>query len=148
MLYCCRLSRAREFIQSVLEMCGMVDSDSPDKQSATDGDPIEAGVSEFSTYNLPTDLTGFQTHLLCLIYRLGPTEGVTLQRALEELYPEEINQGRLYPSLDRMVESGLISKQTKESDKRRNEYALSGRGQWVAEEYHRFVREMIASDED
>lgn len=86
--------------------------------------------------------------MLCLIYQLEPTEGVTLQNALEELYPEEINHGRLYPSLDRMVESGLISKQTKESDKRRKEYTPTGRGEWVAEEYLQFVREMIAPHDE
>lgn len=75
-------------------------------------------------------------------------EGVTLQHALEALYPEEINHGRLYPSLDRMVDVGLISKQTKESDKRRKEYALTGRGEWVAEEYLQFVREMIAPHDE
>ena len=137
-----------EFYTSVLEMWGMADSDSPDEDGAGDADPTEAESVDFSTYNLPTDLTAFQTHLLCLIDRLGPTEGVTLQHALEELYPEEINHGRLYPSLDRMVESGLISKQTKESDKRRKEYALTGRGEWVSEEYLRFVREMIGPDDE
>ena len=126
----------------------MADSDSPDEEGSGDEDPSDTGPVDFSTYNLPTDLTAFQTHLLCLIYRLGPTEGVTLQHALEELYPEEINHGRLYPSLDRMVESGLLSKQTKESDKRRKEYALTGRGEWVAEEYLRFVQAMIAPDDD
>lgn len=40
---------------------------------------------------------------------LAQREG-TLQHVLEELSPEGINQGRLYPSLDRMVESRLISK--------------------------------------
>ena len=126
----------------------MVDSNPPDKEGSSDGDPTDTSSVDFSTHNLPTDLTAFQTHLLCLIYRLGPTEGVILQEALEELYQEEINHGRLYPSLDRMVDSGLISKQTKESDKRRKEYALSGRGEWVAEEYFRFVREMIVPDDD
>ena len=122
----------------------MVDSNSPEKEGSGDGDPTNTPSVDFSTHNLPTDLTAFQTHLLCLIYRLGPSEGVTLQGALEELYQEEINHGRLYPSLDRLVDSGLLSKQTKESDKRRKEYALSGRGEWVAEEYLRFVQEMIA----
>lgn len=126
----------------------MADSDPPDEDGSRDDDLMKTGSIDFSTYNLPTDLTAFQTHLLCLICRLGPTEGVTLQHALEVLYPEAINHGRLYPSLDRMVESGLISKQTKESDKRRNEYALTGRGEWVAEEYLRFVQEMIAPPDD
>lgn len=126
----------------------MVSSNSSDKDRPTGQGTGNPGSADLSGYNLPTDLTAFQTYLLCLIYRFGPTEGVTLQCALEELYPEEINHGRLYPSLDRLVESGLISKQTKESDKRRNEYALSGRGQWVTEEYFRFVQEMVAPDDE
>ena len=126
----------------------MTDSEPPDEEGIRDQDPPPAGSVDFSTYSIPTDLTAFQTHLLCLICRFGPMEGVTLQDALEDLYPEDINQGRLYPSLDRMVDSGLISKQTKESDKRRKEYALTGRGEWVAEEYLRFVREMIAPGDD
>ena len=125
-------------------MWSMADSNSSDEEGGGNEASSEAGSVNFSTYNLPTDLTAFQTHLLCLIYQLEPTEGVTLQNALEELYPEEINHGRLYPSLDRMVDSGLISKQTKESDKRRKEYTPTGRGEWVAEEYLRFVQEMIA----
>jgi DNA-binding PadR family transcriptional regulator len=125
----------------------MADSNSSEGESG-ESDPTEAESIDFAMYNLPTDLTAFQTHLLCLIYRLGPTEGVILQHALEELYPEEINQGRLYPSLDRMVDSGLISKQTKESDKRRKAYALTGRGEWVSEEYRCFVREMIVPEDD
>ena len=122
----------------------MADSDPSDEEGPSDQDPPPVGSIDFSTYNIPTDLTTFQTYLLCLIYRFETVEGVTLQNALEDLYPEDINHGRLYPSLDRMVESGLISKQTKESDKRRKEYSLTGRGEWVAEEYLRFVREMVA----
>ena len=121
----------------------MPDGDSPSGEGDADGTAASIDSLDFSGYNLPTDLTAFQTHLLCLIYRFGPVEGVSLQDALEALYPEDINHGRLYPSLDRMVEAGLLSKQTKESDKRRKEYALTGRGEWVAEEYHRFVQEMV-----
>lgn len=126
----------------------MADSDPSDGEGASDRNSPPAGSIDFSTYNIPTDLTAFQIHLLCLIHRFGPVEGVTLQNALEDLYPEDINHGRLYPSLDRMVDSGLISKQKKESDKRRKEYELTGRGKWVAEEYLRFVREMITPDDD
>ena len=62
---------------------------------------------------------------------------------LEELYPEAINHARLYPGLDRPVEKGLITKQAKESDNRRNEYAMTGRGEWAAEEYRQFVQNML-----
>ena len=120
----------------------MPDSDLSEEK-LPDGGSASAGKVDFSGYNLPTDLTAFQVHLLYLIYRLGPAEGATLQSALEELYPEEINQGRFYPSLDRLVEAGLINKQTMESDKRRKEYSMTGRGEWVAEELLRFVREMV-----
>lgn len=98
---------------------------------------------DFSTYNLPTDLTAFQAHLLCAIYRLGPAEGVDLEEALEKLYPEPINHGRLYPGLDQLVEKGLITKQTKPSDKRRNEYATVGRGDWAVEEYYQFLHDIV-----
>lgn len=131
------------FYASVLELWAMTESNASGEDRATDRGPEPPAPDEWAAYNLPTDLTAFQIHLLCLIYRLGPTEGVQLQTALEELYPEDINHGRLYPSLDRMVDSGLISKQTKESDKRRKEYELTGRGEWAAEEYLRFVRTMI-----
>lgn len=126
----------------------MADSDQPDDEVASDRDPPPAGSIDFSTYNIPTDLTAFQTYLLSLIHRFETVEGVTLQNALEDLFPEDINHGRLYPSLDRMVDSGLISKQTKESDKRRKEYSLTGRGEWVAEEYLRFVQETITPHDE
>ena len=109
--------------------------------STTDGEQEEP--TDFSEYHLPTDLTAFQLHALHVVNQLGPTEGVGIQDALEELYPEAINHGRLYPGLDRLAEKGLITKQTKESDKRRNEYAMTGRGEWATEEYSQFVQDML-----
>ena len=113
-----------------------------DQNDAADTDENDSAFG-FASYNLPTDLTAFQAHLLCIIYRLGPAEGVDLQEALEDLYPEPINHGRLYPGLDRLVEKGLISKQTKASDKRRNAYATVGRGEWAVEEYYQFMRDIV-----
>ncbi|MFC6837564.1 helix-turn-helix transcriptional regulator [Halomarina ordinaria] len=124
----------------------MTASDSSNGAESSDDDSKETRSIDFSSYNLPTDLTAFQVHLLWLIYRLGPAEGVDLQDALEELYPEDINHGRLYPSLDRMVDSMLVNKQTKESDNRRKEYTLTGRGEWVVEEYCDFIDEMVGLD--
>ena len=51
-----------------------------DQDNSADTDENEFGL-DFASYNLPTDLTAFQAHLLCLIYRLGPAEGVDLQEA-------------------------------------------------------------------
>ena len=122
----------------------MTNSES-DQGDSADRHENESGL-DFASYNLPTDLTAFQAHLLCLIYRLGPAEGVDLQEALEDIYPEPINHGRLYPGLDRLVEKGLISKQTKASDKRRNAYATVGRGDWAVEEYHRFMHDIVTPE--
>ena len=110
-----------------------------------DSDARKDGSHEidFEAYNLPTDLTAFQAYLLCLIYRFDVTDGAVLQSALEALYPEPINHGRLYPSLDRLVDAGLVSKQTKATDKRYKEYTLTGRGEWVVDEYAQFVEEMV-----
>ena len=116
-----------------------------DHDDTADTDENDSAL-DFASYNLPTDLTAFQANLLCLIYRLGPAEGVDLQEALEDIYPEPINHGRLYPGLDRLVEKGLISKQTKASDKRRNAYATVGRGDWAVEEYHRFMHDIVATE--
>ena len=122
----------------------MTNSETNHNKSA---DRDENGPSiDCASYNIPTDLNAFQVHLLCVIYRLGPAEGVDLQEALEDLYPEPINHGRLYPGLDRLVEKGLISKQTKASDKRRNAYATVGRGDWAVEEYHRFMHDIVMSE--
>ncbi len=51
-------------------------------------------------------------HFFCLIYQLRPAEGERSPVALETIYPEPLNHGRLYPSIDRLVEKGLIIKQT------------------------------------
>ncbi|WP_266081587.1 helix-turn-helix transcriptional regulator [Haladaptatus caseinilyticus] len=121
-------------------------TNSEPNQDTSAGSHENESALDFVSYNLPTDLTAFQAHLLCLIYRLGPAEGVDLQEALEDLYPEPINHGRLYPGLDRLVEKGLISKQTKASDKRRNVYATVGRGDWAVEEYYQFLHDIVTAE--
>ena len=120
-----------------------MDSDSQDTTPPSTTNEKQDESSDFTDYHLPTDLTAFQLNTLYVIAQLSPTEGVEIQDALEELYPEAINHGRLYPGLDRLAEKGLITKQTKESDNRRNEYAITGRGEWATEEYSQFVQNML-----
>jgi DNA-binding PadR family transcriptional regulator len=124
----------------------MTDTDTERDTTPSDTDESKSSSLDFATYNLPTDLTAFQAHLLCVVYRLGPAEGVELQEALEKLYPEPINHGRLYPGLDRLVEKGLITKQTKASDKRRNAYSTVGRGDWAVEEYYQFLHDIVTPE--
>lgn len=134
-----------EFYAPVSEAWIMTDPDTPEDTPSFEADADAGATIDFSSYNLPTDLTAFQTYLLCLIYRFGVTDGAVLQSSLEVLYPEPINHGRLYPSLDRLADAGLISKQTKDTDKRYREYTLTGRGEWVVEELFQFLEEMVVS---
>ena len=120
-----------------------MDLDGQDAAAPSTTEKEQDESSDFADYNLPTDLTAFQLNTLYVIAQLSPAEGVAIQDALEELYPGAINHGRLYPGLDRLVEKGLITKQIMESDNRRNEYAITGRGEWATEEYSQFVQAMV-----
>ncbi|MDS0243142.1 MULTISPECIES: helix-turn-helix transcriptional regulator [unclassified Haloferax] len=63
--------------------------------------------------------------------------GKDVKTAMEDLYREEINHGRLYPNLDELADKGLIDKRQK--DKRTNEYVVTRRGSYVLAELRRFV---------
>lgn len=75
------------------------------------------------------ELTAFQRDLLFVIASVGPAKGTTVKGTLEDYYEGEINHGRLYPNLDTLVDSGLITKGQR--DKRTNEYDLTARGESV-----------------
>lgn len=72
------------------------------------------------------DLTGFQRDLLYVITGMTEPHGLAIKAEIEDYYPEEIHQGRLYPNLDTLVEKGLIEKGQR--DERSNSYILSQRG--------------------
>jgi len=73
------------------------------------------------------DLTAFQRDILYVIAGLdnGP-KGLAIKDELEAYYDDEINHGRLYPSLDTLVDKDLVEKGT--IDKRTNSYTLTPRG--------------------
>ncbi|MCL7418867.1 MAG: PadR family transcriptional regulator [Halalkalicoccus sp.] len=73
------------------------------------------------------DLTGFQRDLLYVIGGLDDPHGLALKAELEEYYETEIHHGRLYPSLDTLVDKGLVEKS--QMDRRTNLYTLTARGQ-------------------
>ena len=73
------------------------------------------------------DLTGFQRDLLYVIAGLDEPHGLAVKDELEEYYEKEIHHGRLYPSLDTLVEKGLVKKGS--LDRRTNSYSLTRRGQ-------------------
>jgi DNA-binding PadR family transcriptional regulator len=86
----------------------------------TDGGTVAARIPE---------LPDFQRDILLTLARSEPTHGQGLIDDLGTLRDESINNGRLYPNLDRLVGKGLIEKQIRATDGRTNEYrlTLSGR---------------------
>lgn len=72
------------------------------------------------------DLTGFQRDLLYVIVGLDRPKGLSIKDELEEYYEGEINHGRLYPNLDKLVDKGLVEKG--KIDDRTNYYTLTARG--------------------
>lgn len=71
------------------------------------------------------DLTAFQQNILVILSE-EPMYGLAIKRDLESYYGTEVNHGRLYPNLDDLVESGLVTKS--ELDKRTNQYELTDEG--------------------
>ena len=71
------------------------------------------------------DLTAFQQNILVILSE-EPMYGLAIKRDLESYYGTEVNHGRLYPNLDDLVESGLVTKS--ELDKRTNQYELTDDG--------------------
>lgn len=75
------------------------------------------------------DLTGFQRDLLTVIGGLEKPKGLAIKAELDEYYASEINHGRLYPNLDKLVDLDLIEKGKK--DDRTNLYSLTDKGKEV-----------------
>ena len=72
------------------------------------------------------DLTAFQRDILYVIDGKDDPHGLAIKSSLEDHYQTDVNHGRLYPNLDKLVENGLVSKG--EYDKRTNMYALTEKG--------------------
>jgi PadR family transcriptional regulator PadR len=72
------------------------------------------------------DLTGFQRDILYIIAGDEQPHGLAIKDDLNDYYDQDIQQGRLYPNLDTLVENGLVAKGT--IDQRTNSYELTRRG--------------------
>lgn len=81
--------------------------------------------------DLPTDLTQFQVHCLQAVSGMDQPHGLAIKERLEPYYSKDVHHGQLYPSLDTLVEKGLMEKG--EADKRTNYYVLTRRGERVLE---------------
>jgi len=80
-------------------------------------------------------LTAFR-HDILVVLADGPTHGLGLKTALEAApHYETVHHGRLYPNLDRLAEEGLVEKDTRQPDRRTNEYALTEHGRALLAAY-------------
>ena len=108
----------------------MSQSDVTDRAAQSD-ETADGGRSDASTRrNLLvewSDLNSFQRDLLRTISAAdGAPYGLAIKESLGNAYGEEVNHGRMYPSLDQLRDKGYIVK--RERDKRTNEYALTSLG--------------------
>lgn len=112
--------------------------------------PITQERSDVQPTTDHTDLTTFQTNLLAAIaghergYYESDTYGLSIKRALEDLYGGEINNGRLYPNLNSLVDQGLVEKEP--IDDRTNGYALTDAGQHILRERTQLLLASLGRD--
>lgn len=78
------------------------------------------------------DLTGFQRASLSIIAGLGAPHRIAIKDELEEYDQNEVQDGRLYPTLDTPVEKGLVEKS--KQDGRTNSYSLTTEGHQVIQD--------------
>lgn len=93
-----------------------------DNPVALDGSKLVGQLGATTMY----DLTSFQRDLMYMIVGLDDPSGLTIKGELEEYYETDVNQGRLYPNLDALVDKGLVNKG--KLDDRTNIYTLTRRG--------------------
>jgi PadR family transcriptional regulator PadR len=95
--------------------------------SFTPGRAAMRPTSDGGTQRFP-ELPDFRRDILLTLARSEPTHGQGLREDLGTLRDEDVNDGRLYPNLNALVEDGLVEKREKEHNDRSNEYRLTDRG--------------------
>jgi DNA-binding PadR family transcriptional regulator len=92
------------------------------------------------------ELNGFQRDLLYCIAGLGGSYGLGIKRAVEDYGDTEINHGRLYPSLDTLVEKGYVAKSS--IDDRTNAYELTPEGRALLADRHEREAAQLSKDDN
>jgi DNA-binding PadR family transcriptional regulator len=91
------------------------------------------------------DLSAFQWDTLVVLLRLESMDednyGLAIKRHLVERYGEDVNHGRLYPNLDKLIDMGLVERG--QIDKRTNRYTLTARGRTLLREHAAAVSELV-----
>ena len=55
-----------------------------------------------------SNLSGFQRDMTLVLCDVDRAYGLEIKRELEEMRDEDVNNGRLYPNLDTLVEYGFV----------------------------------------
>lgn len=101
-----------------------------DSRIASDSHTENFTSSEIEEIAADLDLTKFQIRCLATLSKQD-RHGLGIKDELNDYYSQEVNHGRLYPNLDKLVNRGLVDKS--ERDRRTNNYAISPKGQAVLE---------------
>lgn len=88
------------------------------------------------------NLSAFQRDILYVISDLDKPYGLGIKAALEEYYETEVNTGRVYQNLSKLVSEGYLSKS--EIDNRTNAYRLTARAREEMENRHRWMKQQAA----
>ncbi|QCC57335.1 PadR family transcriptional regulator [Natrinema thermotolerans] len=100
------------------------DTNDTDKRNATSQSTRNSSNEDIQS--TAVDLTKFQVRILAIL-TADDRYGLAVKEELSAYYGEEINHGRLYPNLDKLVDQDLVEKS--ELDKRTNNYSVTDRGQ-------------------
>jgi DNA-binding PadR family transcriptional regulator len=70
------------------------------------------------------ELTEFQKNIVNVLVG-GDKYGLAIKRELEEYYDDEVSHGRLYPNLDRLVNSDYVEKAPRDELREEMEWRLT-----------------------
>lgn len=83
-------------------------------------------------------LSAFQRDILYVVADLETPYGLAIKRGLEQYYDEDVNTGRVYQNLNRLVDEEYIEKS--EIDKRTNAYTLTQKAVIAMKNRHHWQR--------
>lgn len=89
------------------------------------------------------DLSDIQRDILYIAVGIGSPKGLAIKEKLSEYYDKQVNHGRLYPNLDKLVEKGYIEKGQR--DRRTNEYAVTDKGLQAISNRRAWENELVKS---
>ena len=87
------------------------------------------------------DLTAFQRDLLYAIASLNNPYGLGIKEKLESYYDEDVNTGRVYQNLGKLVDTDYVEKAA--IDKRTNSYTLTAKATTAIDARHAWERNQV-----